>query len=88
MVTNAEAREYFATNFNAILERNDVSQGDVARAIKCADEDLQTVRNKVSRYARGISEPTSADLTNIAEYLGTTIDALMAKPRKNSRKSA
>lgn len=88
MVTQAEARSIFAANFHTILQSQGLSQGDVARAIKAEDEDLQTARNRVSRYARAVSEVSSADLANIAEYLGVTIDALMARPKKTSRKSA
>ncbi len=88
MVTQSEAREIFSENFLAILKRKDLTQGDVARAIQAQDEDLQTARNRVSRYARAVSEVSSADLANIAEYLQTSIDSLLARPKRNSRKSA
>lgn len=88
MVTQSEARKIFAVNFLAVLHKRDISQGDVARAIKGSDEDLQTARNRVSRYARAVSEVSSADLANIAEFLGVTIDSLMSRPKNNSRKSA
>lgn len=87
MVTQSETKIYFAANFLAQLHRQGKSQGDVARAIR-GDEELQTVRNRLSRYARGVSEPNSTDLINIAEFLNTTTDSLLGKPRKNSKKSA
>lgn len=88
MVTQSEARQIFAGNFLAVLDKRGISQGDVARAIKADDEDLQTARNRVSRYARAVSEVSSADLANIAEYLQVSIDSLLSCRKKNSQKSA
>lgn len=88
MVTQSEARQIFADNFSHILESRGVTQGDIARAIKADDEDLQTARNRISRYARAVSEVSSSDLANIAEFLNVTIDSLLCRRKRNSQKSA
>ena len=74
-----------AANMTRILGDNGMSQGDVARAIREGDEDLQAARMRVSRYATGKVMPGAGALSRIAEALGVTADSLMSPPPKKPR---
>ena len=85
VITPAEANRNFSENLRAGCQRLELTQGDVARAIRAKGEDLQVTRNKVSRFFNGtFSRIDPSDLANIAALLETTVDDLLAKPKKKS----
>ena len=80
MITRDEARTRIAANVSRLMEQNGISQNELARRSEVA-------HSRLSLLIRGDLLPNPADLWNVAEALGTTLDGLMAAEsgeRKNS----
>lgn len=68
VITREEARERIATNVERL--RGSMSQNELARRSGVA-------QSRISLLCKGELLPNPADLANVAEALGTTIDGLM-----------
>lgn len=88
MLTKDEALANIAANISITLERKDLSQGDLARAIQEEGESLQATRMRVSRYATGKVMPDAVALSHLAEALEVSTDFLLSTPpRRRSQKA-
>ena len=88
VITDSEALANISANITAALEKNGMTQGDVARAIQEKGEALQAARMRVSRYKTGKVMPDAASLARIAEALKVTADFLLSNPSKRRRRRA
>lgn len=86
MITRDEARTRIAANVSRLMEANGITQNELARRSEVA-------HSRLSLLIRGELLPNPADLWNVAEALGTTLDGLMSAlqesgERKNSYKTS
>lgn len=83
MITREQARERIAENVSRLMAENGITQNELARRSEVA-------HSRLSLLIRGDLLPNPADLWNVAEALGTTLDGLMAETedRKNSYKTS
>jgi transcriptional regulator with XRE-family HTH domain len=83
VIDNDTAKRNISANVKAMLEEREMSQASLARATG----DLEMT---ISYLVRGVQCPSAALLARVAEALGVTADALLAKPttRARSRKAA
>lgn len=82
VITREQARERIAENVSRLMAENGITQNELARRSEVA-------HSRLSLLIRGDLLPNPADLWNVAEALGTTLDGLMAAEsddRKNSYK--
>ena len=70
MITREEARERISGHVVLLLEKHGMSQSDLARRSEVASP-------RITLLCRGELLPNPADLWNVAEALGTTLDGLM-----------
>lgn len=87
MISKQDAVRAFRTNLTAWISNQGITQGDFAR-LMFGDAIDQTHRNKISRWCNGKIEPGPADLANIAEVMGCTIDALLTAGGVRQKQSA
>ena len=70
VITKDEARERIAGHVNLLLEEHEMTQSDLSR--------LSNVSHpRITLLCRAELLPNPADLWNIAESLGTTLDGLL-----------
>ena len=62
----------FAQNLNSLMKENNMTQGDLARAINVPQQ-------TISRYVTGKREVTLEYLCKIADYFGEDIDVLIGR---------
>jgi len=81
VITRDEARSRIADNVARLMLANGISQNELARRSEVA-------HSRLSLLLRGELLPNPADLWNVAEALGTTLDGIMTEPdhSKNSYK--
>lgn len=80
VISRDEARRRIAGNVLSLLESKGMSRSDLA-------ERAQVAHPRITLLCRGELLPNPADLWNVAEALGTTLDGLM-KPLKQMAASA
>lgn len=85
VITKDEALANIAANITSTLDKKGMTGGDIARAIKEPDEELQAARMRVSRYKTGKVMPDAVALARVAEALGVTTDFLLSTPRRPRR---
>lgn len=81
VITDDDAREIVSKNLRKILDGLGWSQGDLARRLNIGQKTLVNSRVKVSRWCRGESLPSPADLANISEITGCATDDLLKTSR-------
>jgi transcriptional regulator with XRE-family HTH domain len=79
-----ETKQAISDNLRRLLSERGWTQGDLARKI-FADVDTAE-RMIVSRWFTGKSPPSAADLLNLAEAFGVTVEDIARK--KRTKKSA
>lgn len=70
VITRDEARQRIAANVSRLLAEQGMTQNELARRSDVA-------HSRLSLLIRGDLLPNPADLWNVAEALGTTLDGLM-----------
>ena len=85
VISRQDALTAFKSNLARWISEQGITQGQFARML-FGDEIAQTHRNKISRWCNGSVEPGPADLANIAEVMGCSIDDLLSykPPRKKT----
>ncbi|MBL8815998.1 MAG: helix-turn-helix transcriptional regulator [Planctomyces sp.] len=85
MITRDEARTRIAAHVTRLMAENNISQIELAR-MSCV------AHQRLSLLIRGELLPNPADLWNVAEALGTTLDGLLSpvdgSASKNSCKNS
>jgi len=76
MLTDDEAKSYFAHNLKVYLAKANLTRADLARL--CGESD-----QRLYLYANAKCLVTGGALLRISSALGTSADKLLAKPRKN-----
>ncbi len=80
MITREDARHRIAANVSRLIAENGISQNELSRRSEVA-------HSRLSLLIRGELLPNPADLWNVAEALGTTLDGLMADDSERSKNS-
>lgn len=75
MWTKPRVRLNLAENLSAAMAAGNMTQSELALR-------ANVKQVFVSRLVRGIALPNVADIANIAEALGTTVDALIQNPEE------
>ena len=70
VITKNEARERIAGHVNIRLEQHEMSQSELSRRSMVSHP-------RITLLCRGELLPNPADLWNVAEALGTTLDGLL-----------
>lgn len=82
MITHEDATDYVAENVERLMVSLGMTKAELAR--KC-----KTHKMAMTRLLARTHEPTAHFLNNLAEALGTTVDALLEPPaEKNIRRRA
>lgn len=72
MISRDEARQRISHHVSALMAAKEISQNELARRSGVA-------QSRISLLVVGELLPNPADLWNVAESLGTTLDGLMAE---------
>lgn len=82
VITRDEARKRIAANVSRLMNTRGISQNELARLSEVA-------HSRLSLLIRGELLPNPADLWNVAEALGTTLDGIMtAEPEPQQGKNS
>jgi transcriptional regulator with XRE-family HTH domain len=76
VLSDEQAKQNIAVNVQALLDAREWNQRDLARAIDESDM-------RVSFLVRGVKLASAAMLARVAEALETTVDALLAYPKRS-----
>lgn len=71
VITRDQARQRISAHVEILMSEKDMSQSELARLSGVA-------QSRISLLCKGELLPNPADLWNVAEALGTTLDGLMA----------